>query len=329
MGIFKRRRGDTAALEAEALVRRIERAVSSGKTGAVTDEARAELRECLAEAESRLGDGHRATQLALHHLSVGLLLHTSLVAEAEAGFRRLRKVRGQALTDRATPFLLRLHAVSLSRLGRHEEAAREYEAVGDQLGDHVDELSSAWLGVRALRSAELCHLRRFAEAEADARAIIERSVFTRAPTGLFVRWIATHALSHALTRQGRPEEAESLARKALAAMRVRQDGRGDLVFSLEQSLVHALSAQGRHAEALDCVTSARQAYNPPLHFDAAEVHTAGVPTAEALLGLGRHDEAAQAARDTITALTELFSPDHACVRDARELLERATSPTAR
>ncbi|MER5790843.1 hypothetical protein [Streptomyces sp. NPDC001980] len=328
MGIFKRRRADTAALEAEALVRRIERAVSKGGANATAEEARAELRECLAEAESRLGDGHRATQLALHHLSVALILHTSLVAEAEAGFRRLRTIRGQALTDRATPGLLRLHAASLSRLGRHEEAAREYEIVGDQLGEHVDELSSAWLIVRALRSPELCHLRRFAEAEADARAIIERSVFTRAPIGLFVRWTATHALSYALTRQGRPEEAESAARQALAAMRARQDGRGDLVFSLELSLAHALSAQGRYAEALDGVTSARRAYNPSLHYDAAEVHTAGVPMAEALLGLERHDEAAQVARDTITALTELFSPDHACVRDARELLERATSPTA-
>ncbi len=327
MGIFKRRPADTAALEAEALVQRIERAVPSGGVGAISDEAQAELRECLAEAESRLGDGNRATQLALYQLSVGLL-HTGPVAEAEAGFRRLRKIRGRALTDRATPILLRLHAASLSRLGRHEEAARAYEAVGDQLGEHVDELSSAWLSVRALRSSELCHLRRFGEAETDARAIIERSVFTPAPTGLFVRWIATHSLSYALTRQGRPEEAESAARKALAAMRVRQDDRGDLVFSLEQSLAHSLSAQGRYAEALDCVTSARQAYTTSRHFDAAEAHTAGVPTAEALLGLERHDEAAQAARDTITALTELFSPDHACVRDARELLVRATSATA-
>ncbi|MFG2956307.1 tetratricopeptide repeat protein [Streptomyces sp. NPDC048291] len=309
-------------------MQRIERAVSSGGANATTEEARAELRECVAEAGSRLGDGHRATQLALYHLSVALILHTSHVAEAEAGFRRLRSIRGRAVTDRATPSLLRMHAAGLSRLGRHEEAAREYEAVGDQLGEHVDELSSAWLIVRALRAPELCHLRRFAEAEADARAIIERSVFTRAPTGLFVRWIATHALSYALTGQGRPEEAESAARQALAAMRVRQDGRGDLVFSLELSLAHALNAQGRYAEALDGVTGARQAYNPATHYDAAEVHTAGVPTAEALLGLGRHDEAAQVARDTVTALTELFSPEHACVRDARELLARATSPTA-
>ncbi|MFK0284180.1 hypothetical protein ACIQVL_27480 [Streptomyces sp. NPDC090499] len=282
----------------------------------------------MAEAESRLGDGHRATQLALHHLSVALLLHTSHMAEAEAGFRRLRSIRGRTVTDRATPSLLRLHATSLSRLGRHEEAAREYEAVGDQLGELVDELSSAWLGVRALRAPELCHLRRFAEAEADARAIIERSVFTRAPTGLFVRWIATHALSYALTGQGRPKEAESAARQALAAMRARQDDRGDLVFSLELSLAHALSAQGRYAEALDCVTGARRAYNPALYVDAAEVHTAGIPEAEALLGLERQDEAARVARDTIAALTELFSPEHACVRDARELLERATNPTA-
>ncbi|MGW9028790.1 hypothetical protein ACWGQ5_32585 [Streptomyces sp. NPDC055722] len=95
-----------------------------------------------------------------------------------------------------------------------------------------------------------------------------------------------------------------------------------------RSLAHALSAQGRYAEALDCVTSAREAYTASRRFDAAEVHRAGVPTAEALLGLGRHDEAAHAARDTITALTELFSPDHGCVRDARELLERATSTRA-
>ncbi|MGW3956673.1 hypothetical protein ACWEKM_38535 [Streptomyces sp. NPDC004752] len=240
----------------------------------------------------------------------------------------MRSIRGRALTDRATPILLRLHAASLSRLGRHEEAAGEYEAVGGQLGEHVDEFSSAWLSVRALRSFELCHLRRFEEAEGDARAIIERSVFTPAPTGLFVRWIATSALSYALTRRVRPEEGESVARKALAAMRARQDDRGDLIFSLEQSLAHALSAQGRYAEALDCVTSARETYTTTRLFDAAEVHTAGVPTAEALLGLGRHDEAAQAARDTITALSELFSPDHGCVRDARELLEWAESATA-
>ncbi|MGW0628033.1 hypothetical protein [Streptomyces sp. NPDC002758] len=80
--------------------------------------------------------------------------------------------------------------------------------------------------------------------------------------------------------------------------------------------------------ALDCATSAREAYTASPDFDTAEIHTAGVPTAEALLGLERREEAAQEARRTIMTLTELFSAEHACVRDARELLERAESAAA-
>ncbi|MFF3878523.1 hypothetical protein [Streptomyces sp. NPDC001978] len=88
MGIFKSRRDRTAALEADALERRVLRARPPAHAGRLA-EVEAELRECLDEAESRFGDGHAVTQLALCELSIGLLKAHRTV-EAETGFRRLR-----------------------------------------------------------------------------------------------------------------------------------------------------------------------------------------------------------------------------------------------
>jgi hypothetical protein len=184
-------RGPAASLPSpavEALKRRVLRARPPAHAGRLA-EVEAELRECLDEAEGRFADGHIVTQLALCELSIGLLKAHRTV-EAEAGFRRLRSMMGSPVR-KAHVHVLRIHAVSLSRVGRHEEAEREYAAFCELLSEHFDALNPLWLALRSLRVEELCHLRRFEEAE--ARAVIERSVFAPASGGLFVRWMATNA----------------------------------------------------------------------------------------------------------------------------------------
>ncbi|MGW1786145.1 hypothetical protein ACWCQQ_44795 [Streptomyces sp. NPDC002143] len=322
MGIFDGRRRRKEDLEAEAAVKaRIMRVTPLMKDRRLP-EVEAELRECLGEAERRFGAEHAVTRLALCELSVGLLL-VHRAAEAEPGFRRLLKGRSRTPLDRFTTNVWRLHAASMYCQGHHEEAAREFEEFGNALSAELDSLHPLVLRARLDRALQLCHLRRFEEAEAETRAVSERSVHVPAAMGFLLRWGAANGLSYSLTRQGRPEEGESVARKALTSMRAQQADSDDLRFCLEQDLAYALNAQGRHTEALDRVRRARTAFTATPAFDPAEASTAGVPTAEALLGLARYEEAAQEARATITALTELYGPRHGCVRDATELLRQA------
>ncbi|MBK6010111.1 hypothetical protein [Streptomyces sp. MBT53] len=322
MGIFDGRRRRKEDLDAEAAVKeRISRVMPLVKDRRLP-EVEAELRECLGEAERRFGAEHAVTRLALCQLSIGLLL-VHRAAEAEPGFRRLLQGPGRAPLDQFTTDLWQLLAGSMYCQGCHEDAAREYEELGNALSVELDSFHPLMLRVRVYRAFQLCHLRRFEEAEAETRAVSERSVHVPAATGFPLRWDAAHGLSYALTRQGRPKEGESVAREALTSMPARQADSDARRFGLGQDLAYAFNAQGRHTEALDCVRSARTAFIASPAFDPAEASTAGVPTAEALLGLARHEEAAQEARATITTLTELYGPGHGCVRDAAELLRQA------
>ncbi|MER5521638.1 hypothetical protein [Streptomyces sp. NPDC002763] len=322
MGIFHGRRRRKEDLQAVAAVKERITRVTPLVTARRLPEVEAELRECLDEAEHRFGAEHAVTRLVLSQLSLGLLL-VYRAAEAEPGFRRLLMGRRRAPLDSFTTGVWQLHAASMYFQGHHEEAAREYKEFGNALSAELDSLHPLVLRVRLYRALQLCHLRRFEEAESEARAVSERSVHIPAEEGFLLRWGAANGLSYALTRQGHPEEGESVARKALTSMLAQQADSDDLRFCLGQDLAYALNAQGRHAEALDCVRSARAAFTDTPAFDAAEASTAGVPTAEALLGLTRYEEAAQEAHATVTALTELYGPRHGCVRDAAELLRQA------
>ena len=130
--------------------------------------------------------------------------------------------------------------------------------------------------------------------------------------------VARSGLVYALNGQGRHEEAEALAREALAA----QLSRGATVV-LRSNLARGLNGQGRHEEALaEAERAAEVRRGLPEERRRTSTGAVELSMAAALLGLGRVAQArtlAVAAHDDCVAL---FGPNHYRTAEALTFLGR-------
>ncbi|MFI8950859.1 tetratricopeptide repeat protein [Streptomyces sp. NPDC053750] len=196
--------------------------------------------------------------------------------------------------------------------GRGAEVLDELETLIAEL-EPVD-LNARFLRLiaRGNRVAALSGLRRYAEAETEALAILSEltRIAHRTPVWRLEVTILTH-LAAVLCGQGRHEEAEAIARGNLP--RAEQP----TAAVLHATLVRSLNGQGRHEEAL---AEARRSAPP-------QPHAAGhldLVTAEALYGLGRRAEAETTVRRALGDYERRLHPDHPRFREARALLARVT-----
>ncbi|MEU1620009.1 hypothetical protein ABZ479_22240 [Streptomyces sp. NPDC005722] len=286
------------------------------------------LRDCLATAEVRFGDEHLVTDYVLYALCVHLESEGQW-PEAETRVLRLR-------TRHDTLEIWILHVRILSQQGRHEEAARELDELIEAASTSLDEFGAQVLLCRAVRGNERFWLGRVEESEQELRSVLERSRLLPPPAGFAARWLATDLLSHLLTSTGRPEEGLAIAEEALGMVTRYDEGELRLRFGLELCCAHALNRLGSHAQALESARSAfaviagaARSATPPsvVTLQSAEA-LSGIHAAEALLGLGRREEAAREGGSSIATLRRMHGPHFGIVRQAERSLADLLDLTA-
>ncbi|MGW6876928.1 tetratricopeptide repeat protein [Streptomyces xanthophaeus] len=173
------------------------------------------------------------------------------------------------------------------------------------------------LEVRALRMAVLVDTGRLQEAEAEGRDILTACTRIANPIAVWEEEVSTLIqLAAALSRQGRHEEAEQIARGNLPRTE------GPLRAALNITLVGILNGQGRYEEALV------QAREPMPEAAGARTGSLELAVATALYGLGQLEEAKATAREALQACEQVFHPEHSTIRDVRALLTRMTCENA-
>ncbi|MER6346497.1 tetratricopeptide repeat protein [Streptomyces sp. NPDC001595] len=129
---------------------------------------------------------------------------------------------------------------------------------------------------------------------------------------------ARNGLVFALNAQGRHQEAEALAREALAACRA--GDRPSLVLRL--GLARSLNGQARYEEALAEAQGADKLHRAlPEDQRRPETGAVELASATALWGLGRAPDACRQASAAHDACLASFGPDHRRTVEARALLE--------
>ncbi|WP_051944554.1 tetratricopeptide repeat protein [Streptacidiphilus rugosus] len=276
------------------------------------------LRAWLDEAESVLGPRHKVT-LQLRTRLAQLCNANGRFAEAEHEAATVLELTDRDVADAAAGTSWEHYAAALNHQGRHEEAAREYAALGRALAEDPAQ-KVRLLTAQVNRTSALLYLDRFEEAEHEAGRALQAAQSVAGPTGLYIRLTAANSLSRVLTAQGRAAEAETVARQAL----VSATGSGQPVDRFQRllalNLAGALSAQGRHQEALDAVAEATGVGG---HEFAADTGAVGSARARALLGLGRREEAVAVAEEALAEALARFGGTHARVTVLRELLAEA------
>ncbi|MFJ8703724.1 tetratricopeptide repeat protein [Streptomyces ardesiacus] len=197
--------------------------------------------------------------------------------------------------------------------GRPAEALDELDALIAELEPVGLNSQMLRLIARSHRVVALSGLRRYAEAETEALAVLGEltRIAHRAPvSGLEVNTLGH--LAAVLCGLARYEEAEAVARGNLH----RADG--PAVAVLHTTLARSLTGQGRHEEAL--TELGRSLPQPPRHA-AGYLDLA---TAEALYGLGRRAEAEDAVRRALAACEGRLHQAHPRTAEARALLSRVT-----
>jgi tetratricopeptide (TPR) repeat protein len=134
----------------------------------------------------------------------------------------------------------------------------------------------------------------------------------------FLAAAARNGLVFALNAQGCHQEAEALAREALADHRVRD--RASLVLRL--GLARSLNGQARYEDALAEAQGADKLYRALAeHQRHPDVGAVELVFANALLGLGRASDARRRAAAAHDVCLATFGPDHRRTVEARTLLE--------
>ncbi|MHA6765254.1 tetratricopeptide repeat protein [Streptacidiphilus sp. PAMC 29251] len=276
------------------------------------DEASAELRDLLLHCPTVLGEDHAITsevQIAL----AGLLLTQGLPDEAEelamAVLRRLPA--SDKLGLMAWDIKLRVRLAQ----GRHREAADEAQALQAQSALVFGENHVRTLKVGSDRVQNLVFLGEYELAERECRALIERH------GGADLLWLAVmNALVMALNGRGHHDQAEAAARRALRRQAQVRQPSGDMRVSLTLGLSRSLHGNGRHQEALDAAAQAKGDLLRPPGGRAALAPPVATRTAQALLGLGRLDEAETESRRAVDlAQTHLTTTHHSTLEAATTL----------
>ncbi|MFD5520782.1 tetratricopeptide repeat protein [Streptomyces sp. NPDC127066] len=253
----------------------------------------------------------RSDAVALDRL--GDLVKAGDYEQAEAGARVLaaapRRLR------RRNPLTV-WHARALATAaavahGRGAEVLTELEALIGELESAVGVDPGLPLVVRGNRVVVLIHQSRYAEAEAEANAILRAATRIAHLTEVWRIELSTlDDLADAMCGQGRYAEAEAIARGNLPR------AVGGTAVALQCQLVRSLTGQGRHEEAL---TEARRHRSIWVREKSGVLDIA---IATALHGLGRRSEAESAARRALTDCERFLHPTHPRIHEARELAAR-------
>ncbi|KAB8167119.1 tetratricopeptide repeat protein [Streptomyces sp. 3MP-14] len=238
-------------------------------------------------------------------------------AEAEATARAA--AGSLPADDEYAAAALNIVALATGAQGRHAEALAVYDealAVFRRLFGAEHWLT---LKLRSDRAQQMVSLGQYAACEAECAAVAEAASRGAGPDMAVLAAAARNGLVFALNAQGRHEEAEALAREALAAHR--EPDRMSLVLRL--GLARGLNGQARHKEALAEAEIAEELYRAlPDAQRRPDTGAVELALAHALLGLGHASDARRRAGAAHDACLASFGPDHRRTVEARTLLAR-------
>ncbi|GAA1931841.1 hypothetical protein GCM10009837_66950 [Streptomyces durmitorensis] len=238
-------------------------------------------------------------------------------AEAEAEARAVARSRPR--NDEYAAVALNIAAIATGAQGRHAEALATYDEALPAFSRIFGAGHWLTLKLRSDRAQQMTSLGRYAECEAECAAVAEAANRGTGPEMSLLATAARNGLVFALNAQGRHEEAEALAREALAVHRA--PDRASLVLRL--GLARSLNGQARHEESLAEAQVADELYHglseDQRHPDAGAVELA---FGTALLGLRRDSEARLQAAAAHNACLASFGPGHYRTVEAQGLLDR-------
>ncbi|GAA1413851.1 hypothetical protein GCM10009601_00500 [Streptomyces thermospinosisporus] len=238
-------------------------------------------------------------------------------AEAEAA--ALAAARSRPRDDQYGAMALNIAALAAGAQGHSAEAVATYDEALVVFSRIFGAGHWLTLKLRSDRAQQLTALGRHTECEAECTTVAATAARGAGPEMARLAAAARNGLVFALNAQGRHQEAETVAREALASHTVRD--RMSLVLRL--GLARALNGQARHEEALGEARGAEELYRAlpeaERHPDQGAVELA---SANALFGLQRTDEARQLATAAQELCVSSFGPEHRRSVEARELLER-------
>lgn len=236
--------------------------------------------------------------------------------EAEAEARTVARSRPR--DDEYAAVALFIGAIATGAQGRHAEALAAYDEALAAFGRIFGADHWLTLKLRSDRAQEMISLGQHAECEAECRAVVEA-----AGRGTGSEWsqlaaAARNGLVFALHAQERHQEAEELAREALAT----HSERDSVSLVLRLGLARSLNGQARHEEALTEARRADKQYRALLERQRhSERGAVEMVFAHALLGLNRVPEARRRAVAAHDVCLASFGPDHRRTVEARALLD--------
>ncbi|MEV6056950.1 tetratricopeptide repeat protein [Streptomyces sp. NPDC052107] len=240
-------------------------------------------------------------------------------AEAETEARAVAEARSVLRLDSYAPLALSVAALAMSAQGRHAEALAAYDDLLPGFGRTFGAEHPQTLKLRSDRAQTLAALDRHAECEAECAAVARIAGRGVGSDMSLIAGAARNGLVFALNEQGRHEEAETLAREALAA----HGAPSRLALVLQLGLTRSLNGQGRHEEALaEAERVGALCRKLPEGLSRAETGAVELAVATALLGLGRAAEARTLAMTAHATCRAGFGPDHRRTVEARALLDR-------
>ncbi|MCX5397698.1 tetratricopeptide repeat protein [Streptomyces sp. NBC_00102] len=236
-------------------------------------------------------------------------------AEAEARAVARSKTENQAYAAAA----LNIAALATGAQGRNAEALATYDEALARFrrifgADHY----LTWK-LRSDRAQHVTSLGEYAECEAECAAVTAFAARGTGPEMTRLAAVARNGLAFALNAQGRHQEAEAIARAALAACPAREPT--SLVLRL--GLARSLNGQARYEAALAEARRADSQYRAlPERQRLPERGAVELVLANALSGLDRVREARSLAVAAHDACLASFGPDHRRTVEARTLLDR-------
>jgi tetratricopeptide (TPR) repeat protein len=238
-------------------------------------------------------------------------------AEAEAEARAVARSRPR--NDEYAAAALSIAALATGAQGRHADALVTYDEALPAFSKIFGADHWLTLKLRSDRAQQLTSLGQYAECEAECAAVVEAASRGTGPEMSLLAAAARNGLVFALNAQGRHQEAEALAREALAAHRALD--RMSLVLRL--GLARSLNGQARHEDALAEAQGADELLRAlPEHQRHPDTGAVELAFATALLGLRRAPEARLQAAAAHDACLASFGPDHSRTVEAQALLDR-------
>ncbi|MEU7717002.1 tetratricopeptide repeat protein [Streptomyces tibetensis] len=237
-------------------------------------------------------------------------------AEAEAEARAVARSRPR--DDEYAAVALNIAALATGAQGRHAEALATYDEALSAFSRIFGADHCLTLKLRSDRAQQMISLGQYAECEAECAAVAEAAGRGTGPDMSRVAAAARNGLVFALNAQGRHQEAEALAREALAAY----DARDRMSLVLRLGLARSLNGQARHEDALTEAQGADKLYRAlPEYQRRPDAGAVELASATALFGLRRVPDARRRAAAAHDVCLASFGPDHRRTVEARTLLE--------